>query len=79
MPFITYQLQDGSFATTDAAAPPGYTAMWSVTPEQVVEIEAGADIRIVDGSLVLVPYVDSSTYIEETTPSEGGNQLGEPE
>lgn len=67
----TYHLPDGSFSTDEVQQPVQYSDMWVITAEQAEAIEAGADIRIVNGELVVVPYVDASTYVEELTPPDG--------
>lgn len=75
----TYHLPDGAFSTDDVQQPVQYSDMWIITAEQAAAIEAGADIRIVNGELVVVPYVDASTYVEEPTPPGGGTPPPDPE
>jgi hypothetical protein len=55
MTFKTYQLLDGSFATTDAQAPDAYVAVWDVTDADAVEISRGAELLAADGALVIIP------------------------
>ena len=55
MPFKTYQLRAGGFATSDQQAPVDYVACWDVSDEDAAEIARGADVRVVDGLLVVTP------------------------
>ena len=55
MPFKTYQLKNGGFATSDTYAPTDYVQAWDVSDADAAEIARGAELFVIDGHLVVNP------------------------
>jgi hypothetical protein len=55
MAFITYQLAQGGFATSDAQVPEDYVAAWEVTDAEAAEIARGAGLSVAGRVLIIDP------------------------
>ena len=58
MTFKTYQLPDGSFATSSVNVPTEYSAVFDITPEQAYEIDRGCGLVVEKGVLVILPLTE---------------------
>lgn len=69
MPHRTYLLACGAFATSDTEPPPDFVSVFDVSAEDAALIEAGADLSVVDGRLVITPLpVIVPEYAPEPDP-----------
>ncbi len=55
MPYKTYLLPDGGFATSSVNVPAAYVQSWEITETQASEIERGAHVLVESGELLIVP------------------------
>jgi hypothetical protein len=68
MTFRTYQLADGSFATSSVNVP-DHVAVFDITPEQAYEINRGAGLVVDNGVLVVLPVTEYDP--DPVMPTEG--------
>ena len=55
MPYKTYLLPDGGFATSSVNVPTAYIHAWDITDAQAAEIEHGAHVLVEGDQLMIIP------------------------